>query len=189
MRKKVIVVLSLLAIAACSMPPKPTVVDGKNRTPVNGAQSREQLERRARAHGNTPPAPMIAPKATPAAPPTKMVEKQTALQGGGDVLRFTFPFGATRLTLTDADKTNLLQKARAANRIEVRGRTDGTVPTPGDQKVARGRAYAMHAFLVTNGVDPARIVVSFASATDYRADNTTPRGRALNRRVEVEVSR
>ena len=68
-----------------------------------------------------------------------------------------------------------------------RGRTDGDVESPAESRVARERAAAARAFLVQAGVDPARIRTTYQPVGDHTSDNGTPEGRALNRRVEIEL--
>jgi outer membrane protein OmpA-like peptidoglycan-associated protein len=71
--------------------------------------------------------------------------------------------------------------------IVTRGRTDGDAESPAESRVARERAAAARAFLVQNGVDPARIRTTYQPVGDHTSDNDTPEGRALNRRVEIEL--
>ena len=47
----------------------------------------------------------------------------------------------------------------------------------------------MQLLLVQAGIEPARIRTTWQPAGDYAADNELPGGRALNRRVEVEIYR
>ena len=39
------------------------------------------------------------------------------------------------------------------------------------------------------GIDPARIRATYQPAGDYVTDNSSPSGRGMNRRVEIEVYR
>ena len=43
------------------------------------------------------------------------------------------------------------------------------------------------AYLIARGVSPLKIMVNFASASDFVADNSTPEGRYQNQRVDIEV--
>ena len=81
----------------------------------------------------------------------------------------------------------LLQAARTATKILIRGRTDSMRANPVDQRIALGRAAAARRFLISNGIAPERIVVFFRSAGGFAVDNTTMEGKARNRRVEIET--
>ncbi len=52
-----------------------------------------------------------------------------------------------------------------------------------------GTFSSLRAYLVSAGVDPARIRVTYQPAGDHAADNSSPTGRGMNRRVEIEVYR
>lgn len=80
----------------------------------------------------------------------------------------------------------LIPAAKAAARINVRGRTDSRMPGPDDQRIALGRALAARAYLVDHGVDAGKIKVFSLPAGDFVAPNS-PEGRAFNRRVEIEL--
>ena len=91
--------------------------------------------------------------------------------------------------LAAGDALALVEQARNAPLVLLRGRTDGNVDTPAESRIARGRTEAVKAFLVDAGVDPARIRATYQPAGDYAADNTDPEGRSINRRVEIELYR
>ena len=71
----------------------------------------------------------------------------------------------------------------------LRGRTDGATDAPGESRIARERANAVRDYLVGAGVDPARIRATYQPAGDHAADNSSPSGTGMNRRVEIEVYR
>ncbi|TAL57049.1 OmpA family protein [Pandoraea sp.] len=81
----------------------------------------------------------------------------------------------------------LVSAARSADRITLRGRTDSTIPGPLDPKIARQRALSVRQFLLDHGIASAKIQVFSLPAGDFIAPDTTPAGRALNRRVMIEV--
>ena len=51
---------------------------------------------------------------------------------------------------------------------------------------ANGHA-AVVEYLIARGVSPLKIMVNFASAADFVADNSTAEGRRENQRVDIEV--
>ena len=58
-----------------------------------------------------------------------------------------------------------------------------------ESRIARERANAVRDYLVGVGVDPARIRATYQPAGDHAADNSSPSGKGMNRRVEIEVYR
>lgn len=81
----------------------------------------------------------------------------------------------------------LRSSARDADSIVIRGYTDSAVADGANQRVAAGRAASAKRWLVANGIDPARIQTRYKGGGSFLADNNTDSGRALNRRVEVEL--
>lgn len=57
-----------------------------------------------------------------------------------------------------------------------------------NQRVSDGRADAVQTYLVNSGVAANRITAQGLPMTDYIAPNTTPEGRAQNRRVEIYIT-
>lgn len=72
-------------------------------------------------------------------------------------------------------------------RVEVQGHTDTTGSAEHNLVLSRRRAESIVRWLVTRGVDAARLEARGYGATVPLADNATPAGRALNRRVEFVV--
>jgi outer membrane protein OmpA-like peptidoglycan-associated protein len=89
----------------------------------------------------------------------------------------------------DADASRIVDEARAAPLVVLRGRTDGSAESPAESAIARQRAAAVEAWLVQAGVDRGRIRTTWQPVGDHAADNTTAGGRTLNRRVEIEIYR
>lgn len=80
----------------------------------------------------------------------------------------------------------LIPAARQAQRITVRGRTDGTGDLNANQKLALNRALGVRSAFVSQGVEQTKIKAVYCS-TCYIADNSTEAGRRANRRVEIEM--
>jgi outer membrane protein OmpA-like peptidoglycan-associated protein len=100
-----------------------------------------------------------------------------------------FDYGSTEVSMPDADGERLIADARNAPLVMLRGRTDGSTESPGETRVARGRVSAVRAYLLQAGVDDWRIRSTWQPTGDFIADNTSPEGRARNRRVEIEIYR
>ena len=58
-----------------------------------------------------------------------------------------------------------------------------------ESRIARERSAAVRDYLVGAGIDPARIRATHQPTGDFAADNSSPAGRGVNRRVEIEVYR
>jgi outer membrane protein OmpA-like peptidoglycan-associated protein len=77
--------------------------------------------------------------------------------------------------------------ARAANRIYLHGHTDAFVASDSGTQLAIRRAVAVRALLMTQDVSPARMRLFYRGAGNFVANNSTPEGKAQNRRVEIEL--
>jgi outer membrane protein OmpA-like peptidoglycan-associated protein len=65
--------------------------------------------------------------------------------------------------------------------------TDAFVASDAGTDLAIRRAVAMRQLLVAQHVEPARMWLFYRGAGNFLADNSTPDGKAQNRRVEVEL--
>jgi outer membrane protein OmpA-like peptidoglycan-associated protein len=77
--------------------------------------------------------------------------------------------------------------ARAANRIYLHGHTDAYVASATGTELAIRRAVEVRRLLISLNVEPERIRLFYRGAGNFVANNSTPQGRALNRRVEIEL--
>ncbi len=83
----------------------------------------------------------------------------------------------------DAVAASLL--ANPEIKIEVAGYTDSTGRKFTNMRLSQARAAAVRFYLARKGVPPVRMVAKGYGASGYIAPNTTPEGRAQNRRVEL----
>ena len=83
----------------------------------------------------------------------------------------------------------LVEEAKTAPLVVLRGRTDGTTDSSAESRIAQARANAVRDYLIAAGVDATRIRTTHQPSGDHLADNGSQRGRNLNRRVEIEVYR
>jgi outer membrane protein OmpA-like peptidoglycan-associated protein len=104
----------------------------------------------------------------------------------------TINFARAKADLT-ADSTDTLRDlAQIANacpafKIQIEGHTDSEGTDERNQRLSDRRARAVADFLAQNGVDPRRLAAVGYGATRPIADNSTPEGRAKNRRIEFTV--
>ena len=80
-----------------------------------------------------------------------------------------------------------LRTRGCADKIVITGYTDNTGEAAYNSTLSLQRAEAVRDYLISLGADPKKFQVSGAGEAKPIADNTTPEGRAKNRRVEVEV--
>ena len=102
------------------------------------------------------------------------------------VVRVTYASGSTEFKPAQAIEKVLIDGGMAAQQVNLRGRTDATVPDAANARIALGRALAARKFLVAHGVEDSKICFEGAAAGDTVALSTTAKGRALNRRVDIE---
>jgi outer membrane protein OmpA-like peptidoglycan-associated protein len=109
------------------------------------------------------------------------------LATGAAMIRVQFDTKATDFRPTGEFDRVLVPAAKAAQRINLRGRTDARIAGPDDPRIALERALAVRQYLVNHGVDDRKIKVFARAAGDFLAPSKTDVGRALNRRVEIEL--
>lgn len=129
-------------------------------------------------------APPVVVAPAPAAKPLPVSEKVTF---AAETL-----FDFDKALLKPEGKTaldDLLAKLQGMNTevMIAAGHTDSVGSDDYNQKLSIRRAEAVKAYLVTKGLDPARIYTEGKGEAQPLADNKTAEGRARNRRVTVEV--
>lgn len=130
------------------------------------------------------PAPVVAPTPPPPPPPVPVSEK---VSFAAEAL-FDFDKSVVKPE-GKAALDELLVKLQGMN-TEVMitvGHTDSVGTDAYNQKLSLRRADAVKAYLVSKGVDAARVYTEGKGETQPIADNKTAEGRTKNRRVTVEV--
>lgn len=185
-----------LTLVACSSPPKPPTVDESQKRPAN-AQMAVELQVCKNDLQNTR---ILATESsrlaeTTAATLAHMSARQQLLasiqeKAAANSLRIVhFAFNSTQVSIPTAEASALVEEAKVAPLVLLRGRTDGTADSSAESRIAQARANAVRDYLVASGVDPTRIRTTHQPSGDHLADNRNPQGRSLNRRVEIEVYR
>ena len=100
----------------------------------------------------------------------------------------TFETGRSALrpdsyTILDLVATSLMNNPDI--NVEISGHTDNTGASTTNLRLSQSRADAVRAYLASKGVPPERMVAKGYGAAQPIAPNTTPAGRAQNRRVEL----
>jgi len=98
-----------------------------------------------------------------------------------------FAFNSSKIDASPDELQRVVDGARHAAYVVVKGRTDGVVETAGESTIAQRRMAAIYDVLLKGGVDPQKIALQYQPVGDRIADNQTEEGRAANRRAEVEL--
>ena len=85
------------------------------------------------------------------------------------------------------DQVTEYMLANPARRIRIRGYTDSSGDPEDNMMISQNRAYAIKYHLISKGIDAERISAIGFGARNFIASNKTPKLRALNRRVELEL--
>ncbi|MBN1791624.1 MAG: OmpA family protein [Bacteroidales bacterium] len=125
---------------------------------------------------DTLPTPLAEVQASP--PPDYSVEFET---------------GKSSCLLTDGDRSYLAQikqylSENPGKRIVVTGHADNTGSDEINQKLSAQRAKYLRQQLVDAGIENSSIQTAAKSYLEPVADNSTPEGRAKNRRVEIKIN-
>ncbi|MBK6742599.1 MAG: OmpA family protein [Hydrogenophilales bacterium] len=128
------------------------------------------------------PEPVIASIASqePAPEPTPGV-------GQSEAFKRLVPFGFGRARLGPQGReamAALLEEAKSAERVHVRGYTDIIGDMPGNKRLAMARAAEIRAYLILGGVAPEKISVSHCIDC-FVESNESESGRKANRRAVV----
>ena len=190
----------LLLLSSCASPPKPPTVDESSKRPANSAMAVElqvckndlqntrilATESERLAESNAATLERLAARQQALA---AMQAPALSAPPANSVFTVRFEFGSTRVVIPADAASALIEDARSAPLVLLRGRTDGATDAPAESRIARERANAVRDYLVGAGVDPARIRATYQPAGDHAADNSSPSGKGMNRRVEIEVYR
>ena len=127
-------------------------------------------------------------KPDPAVPAVAAENESFEVRRNSVVFRVTQAFGKAEFNPSPAFDKELLRLAHLSERIEIRGRTDSWTDNAIDLSIAQSRAVRAREYLLANGIEAGKIRTTFLASGGYVADNATPAGRALNRRVEIEAT-
>jgi outer membrane protein OmpA-like peptidoglycan-associated protein len=98
----------------------------------------------------------------------------------------TFLSSTAKLTLENKKRiVEFLPQAYQAKVIFVKGRTDGSGDKASNRKLAIARAVNVKNELILSGIDPKKIKTMYCTRC-YLEPNDTPKGRSVNRRVDIQ---
>jgi outer membrane protein OmpA-like peptidoglycan-associated protein len=199
--RSLLLLASSLALAAmlasCGTAPKPPTVDESTRRPANSAvavgfqQCKHDLEKSrllsTEADRLRSDSMVLANIKAWQQALASMAARGPQSSPSNRVHTVHFEFGSAKFDLPPQAAKALIDEAKSAPLVAVRGRTDGVSDTAAEARVARMRAAAVSDFLIAAGIQATRIRATYQAAGDHVADNSNSSGRALNRRVEIEI--
>jgi len=114
------------------------------------------------------------------------------LQRGASVLLQGVNFASGSATLTresegTLEKAFIALVANPGLKVEIAGYTDNTGSVRVNERLSRQRAESVMSWLVRKGIDSSRMTAVGMGPMDPIASNSTPEGRAKNRRIEFHV--
>ncbi|MCJ7725421.1 MAG: OmpA family protein [Acidimicrobiia bacterium] len=127
-----------------------------------------------------------------AAPPgaAEAAALEQALNAALDDASILFDTGSSTLSEAGGDQLDAIAELLIVvpgARVEVGGHTDNEGPADGNQILSQARADSIVAYLIDRGVDPVQLTAVGYGEDQPIADNTTPEGRAANRRIAFIV--
>ncbi len=131
----------------------------------------------------------------PPPPPVAVVEEVVVVKEETIVIRDVhFEFDSAKLTAADKVKLDTivtrLKKEAPSAKLRVTGHTDSVGSDTYNKKLSDRRAHSVVEYLISNGIARSSFVsVSGAGESQPVADNKTADGRAMNRRVEIQINR
>ena len=106
----------------------------------------------------------------------------------GEPVRFAGVAGIRPASYELLDEVARVLAANPRLRVRVEAHTSNRGPTTRNLRVSRARAAAVKRYLVGRGIKPNRVSSDGYGEARPVAENTTPRGRAQNRRVEFVIT-
>ena len=118
------------------------------------------------------------------APPAEAVQERIVLRG----VNFDFDKSAIRPDASVIlDEVVSILSGKPDVQVRVEGHTDATGPEAYNQGLSERRADSVRKYLVEKGIGEAQLTSAGFGESNPIATNDTREGRALNRRVELQV--
>ncbi len=131
-----------------------------------------------------PPAP-VAKKPAPAPPPPAPAQSERLVLRGVNFATDSAAIDPASAVVLDVAAEQL--RARPNVKVVVEGHTDSTGSDAYNQALSQRRADSVAKYLASKGVSASRLTARGMGESNPVASNDTREGRALNRRVALEV--
>ncbi len=188
-------------------PTNASVSPDSNTSPTASDQSlsrTETIQSEEERSTSVGPACSIGPSATPSPSPPSPIDKeqinswrprvvelsereQVELHRHSVIFRVSEQTGRSEFRPSKPLQSHLQQILKRGPCLHVRGYTDGNSDRWIERETAKQRAYKARAYLIAQGYHPNHIEITIVPIGQHVADNATKKGRAKNRRVEIEV--
>jgi len=113
--------------------------------------------------------------------------EQVELHRHSVIIRVSEQVGRSEFRPSKPLRSHLKKLLSSGPCLHVRGYTDGDKDSWIERETAKQRAYKARAYLIAQGYAPNHIEITIVPIGEHVADNATKKGRAKNRRVEIEV--
>lgn len=121
------------------------------------------------------------------------IDLEKATEGTTAVLQNIFfdvdKFDLKEKSVTELQKILRFLKENPSLRVEISGHTDNSGSEAYNLQLSQKRAQAVYDYLVSHGVDRARLTPKGYGSNQPIADNTTEEGRQKNRRIQFKLIR
>jgi outer membrane protein OmpA-like peptidoglycan-associated protein len=167
------------------------VLDGLDRCPRTAIGATVNASGCASQQRSGAAAPLGAGAAAAPRPAPQRVPDISPVEGGGTgmvLAGVTFESGSARLQSGSYVELDSIAKVLLSNpntRVEISGHTDDAGVPADNMRISSLRAEAVRNYLVAKGVPFQQMVARGYGSSMPRTPDTTPRGRAINRRVEI----
>lgn len=99
----------------------------------------------------------------------------------------TDKYTLSHTSLVELKRVVLFLQNNPGIRVEISGHTDDVGTDAYNKKLSENRAKAVVDYLIESGISSSRMVFAGYGKTQAIADNSSPEGRALNRRTEMKI--
>jgi outer membrane protein OmpA-like peptidoglycan-associated protein len=134
-----------------------------------------------------PRPPPESPRVLPTGNHDEIAAATASLEADRVIFRIHHAAGHTEFSPPTEIEASLIKAARSAKSVWIRARTDAQVSDPLEARIALDRSLHARSFLITHGVAAQKIRTWYRSSGDFIAEDVSAEGRALNRRVDIEV--
>lgn len=117
----------------------------------------------------------------------KQNEIRESIKEHNPIVFVHFASGRTMFEPSEAIEQVMMEAAKDATEIHLRGRTDSVIASKADHWIAKQRAENAKKYLVQHGINASIITVNHLPEGDFLLPPKPATSKAINRRVEIEI--